>query len=404
VSVKVLNKCGTDIEYYTSDALVYNNTPVGTGMVMLAIVNEEIICVKYLRDDSNLSSNSNVDAVLSIYGNDCTNCSDLPTPTPTTTPTQTGTPSVSITPTQTQTFTPTPSVTPNWRYVYSSCSSIAPNVYPTYLIQTSQSPIQTIVGNQFKDNQGNCWTYEGRFEPNYIAPPLTVSQTFTGDYFAGQPPITFTACTDCQTIVIPPCSEIYFSATKCGTSDTVIVRACDLGPCQTLNFGITTGQFCVTPQVGMTVGVFNTQGGDDFCVVLDSIVSAQPSTIYVGTPAYAGFTFCSCPLYRVYKGNSCDGLSVDVAVYDSPSNPVIPNDKVVSTDVGCYTITEYVGIKTVYPFLPGISALVNGPAVNDCPTCLSPGGTIFCKVGDDCLEVALTPGAATCADLGYPDC
>ena len=454
VSVKVLNKCGTDLYYYTSDSLVYEGTPIQSGMVMLAIVNEEIMCVKYERDDSNLSSNSNVDTVLSIYGNDCSNCSNLPTPTPTTTPTQTGTPSVSVTPTQTktptltptstptatstpppgatptatpretysptptptltpqasptqtptQTFTPTPSVTPNWKYVYSSCSAIAPNIYPTYIIQTSQSPIQTVVGNQFKDNQGNCWTYEGRFEPNYIAPPLTVPQTFSGDYFAGLPPITFTACTDCQTIVIPPCTEIYFSATKCGTSDTVVVRACDLGPCQTLGFGIGSGEFCVTPQVGMTVGVFNSQGGDEFCVVLDSIVPAQPSTLYVGTPAYAGFTFCSCPLYRVYKGNSCDGLNVDVSIYDSVGNQIIPNGKVVGTDVKCYTITEYVGIKNVYPFLPGIAPLINTPGLEDCPSCTNPTSTIFCLVNGECIEVALTPGASTCADLGYDVC
>jgi hypothetical protein len=453
VSVKVLNKCGTNIDYYTSDVLAYNNTPIGVGMVMLAIVNQEIICVKYVRDDSNLSSNSNVDEVLSIYGNDCSNCSDLPTPTPTTTPTQTGTPSISVTPTQTQsptqtptttqtptstpppgatptatprttysptptptttpqasptntptqTFTPTPSVTPNWSYVYSSCSAISPNVYPTYLIQSVQSPIQTVVGNQFKDNQGNCWTYEGRFEPNYIAPPLTVSQTFSGDYFAGQPSITFTACTDCQSLGFSLCTEIYFEATVCGTSDTVVVRACDFGPCQTLNFGITTGELCLTPQVGMTVGVYNTQGGDDFCVVLNSIVSTQPSTLYVATPAYAGFTFCSCPLYRVYKANSCDGLNADVSIYDSVTNPIIQNGKVVGTDIKCYTIVEYVGIKNVYPFIPGISPLISTPALDDCPSCLSPG-IISCSVNGECINVALTPGASTCADLGYNDC
>jgi hypothetical protein len=261
-----------------------------------------------------------------------------------------------------------------------------------------------VVGNQFKDNQGNCWTYEGRFEPNYIAPPLTVSQTFSGDYFAGQPSITFTACTDCQTIGFAPCTEIYFEASVCGTSDVVVVRACDLGPCQTLNFGISTGQFCVTPEVGMTVGVYDSQGGDDFCVVLTSIVSAQPSTLYVGTPAYAGFAPCACPLYRVYKANSCDGLSVDVSIYDSPNNPIIPNGKVVGTDIKCYTITEYVGIKTVYPFLPGIAPLISTSAFNDCDTCVNPSGSIFCLVDGECIEVALTPGASTCADLGYNEC
>ena len=237
------------------------------------------------------------------------------------------------------------------------------------MIQTVQSPIQTVPNNQFKDSQGNCWTYEGRFQPNYIAPPLTVSQTYSGDYFAGVSPITFTACTDCQTISIPPCTEIYFQATVCGTLDTMIVRACDLGPCQQLSFGgFVGGQFCVTPQVGMTVGI-NNPNGDDFCVVLDSIVSSQSTPWVVSTPAYAGFGTCGCPLYRVYTANSCDGLNAGVAIYDLVGSSIIPNGKVVGTDIKCYTIEDYVGIKVVYPFLPGISPLINTTPFDTCPEC-----------------------------------
>jgi hypothetical protein len=119
----------------------------------------------------------------------------------------------------------------------------------------------------------------------------------------------------------------------------------------------------------MTVGVFDSQGGDEFCAVLDSIVSSQASTLFVGTPAYAGFSFCSCPLYRVYTANSCDGLNAGTAIFDLISNPIIPNGKVVGTDIKCYTIENYVGIKNVYPFIPGTSPLINTIPFDTCPEC-----------------------------------
>jgi hypothetical protein len=454
VSVKVLNKCGTDIYYYTSDPITYDGIPIQIGMVFSAFINGEIVCVKYERDDSNLSSNSNVDVVINIFGDNCDNCSTVPSPTPTssstptptpqvtTTATQTQTPSVtptntstptpsvtigltptasprpsytptttpSLTPTNTPTITstptvtPTPSVTPNFVYVYSSCSAIAPSVYPTYMIQTVQSPIQTTVGFQFKDDQGNCWTYEGVFSTNYIAPPLTVSQTFAGDYFAGMSPIVFTACTDCQAIVFPPCTQIYFSGTVCGTQDTILVSSCDFGPCQQL--GNLPGLFCVTPQVGDNVSVSNINGGDDICVSLFATATTQSTPYFVASPAYANFSNCGCSLYRVYTANSCDGLNLNVTIFDLVTNPIISNGTVVSTDVKCYTILNYLGIKNTYPFIPGITPLINTTHAN-CAACLNPepqNNTIFCELAGNCVEVTLSPGANSCSDMGLDDC
>ena len=416
VSVKVLNVCGTETYYYTSDALTFESVPIQVEMVFSAVIDGKILCVKYVRDDSNLSSNTTVDGIVSIFGNNCSNCTTVVTPTPSSTstptptitstmtqtptqtpsvsptttpsptatatpgltptetprpsysptPTQTVTPSISPTTTTTPTLTKTPTPTPNYVFVYSSCSAISPNVYPTYMIQTIKSPIQTIVGNQFKDSQGNCWTFEGAFTANYIAPPLTVSQTYSGDYFAGATPITFTACTDCQTIVIPPCTLIYFSGTVCGTQETIVVSACDLGPCQQL--GNLPGLFCVTPQVGDTVSVSNSNGGDDICVNLFAIATAQSTPYIVVSPTYADFSNCGCSLYRVYTANSCDQQNLNVEIYDLVTNPIVTNGTVVGTDVKCYTIVSYIGIKNVYPFLPGISPLILQP-YDDCPLC-----------------------------------
>ncbi len=252
VSVKVLNQCGTENYFYTSDPLVFEEIPIQTEMVFSAVINETILCLKYLRDDSNLSSNTNVDSIIDIFGNDCSKCSTVPSPSPSTTitstptstptmtitptqtssstptftptPTQTTTPgltptatprpSYSSTPTQTQTpsqtpsysptstMTPTPSETPCLVYVYSSCIPISPNTVRTYMIQTQQSPIQTTVGRQFKDADGNCWTYEGEFDCNYFAPiKIATSQRFDGDYFASAPDKTYLSCDTCLSSV-----------------------------------------------------------------------------------------------------------------------------------------------------------------------------------------------------------
>ena len=422
VSVKVLIDCDTNVELYTNDDLIYNGIPINVGMVMSVIVNDSLLCVRYDRDDSNLSSNCNIDSILAIYGSECANCSNVPTATPTVTSTPTLTPSVTTTSTQTQTpsvtptntktptatatpgltptatprpsYSPTPSPTttptvtpsisqsptltptmtptPNYVYVYSSCSPISPNVLRTYLIQTQLSPIQTIVGNQFKDNQGNCWTFEGIFGQNYIAPPKTISQTFTGDYFAGQPSIKFTSCTECQTIVLPPPNLIYFNAQRCDNQQNIIVSGLDLGPCQSgFNFQFSIGTLCVTAQVGETVIIPN-PNGDDFCVKLLSITTAQPTPWLLTRPIYGGLPECNCSLRRVYEADACDGSEIGKIIYDSPTAPILSVGQSVRIDTSgnCFVIKSYNGVKSVINFIPGAISIITA-SFDNCESCIN---------------------------------
>jgi hypothetical protein len=256
VSVKVLTNCNTGVELYTSNNLSYGGITVVIGMTFFASINDENVCVTYTRDDSNFSSNAIVSQIFQIYSN-CANCSNVPTPTPsstttptptpsstagltptptetpvitpsqtasqtptpsptstygstpTQTPSQTQTPSPTQTATQTQTPTnsPTPSITksptptPIWVYVYESCQQIKFGKITSFaqVIQTQQVSFTVVVGQSFKDDQGNCWVYNGKFDVNYIAPPEMYPITYQGDYFTNAVSTVYASCTDCLT-------------------------------------------------------------------------------------------------------------------------------------------------------------------------------------------------------------
>jgi hypothetical protein len=229
----------TNLEIYTSDSLTFNGIQVVQGMTMFALINGEYVCVKYVRDDFNFSSNSNVDEIYSISP-DCESCSNVPAPTPsvTTTATSTLTPTPNITPTQTPTKTqtptpsatfgttppptptktptqtptttstptktPTPSPTPNWVYVFQDCNVITLGsfVIGTQVIQTQPIIINILANQVFRDTSGNCWEYLGRFESDYIPSIGITPITYSGDYFAGIPnSIPYQNCDSCQSDV-----------------------------------------------------------------------------------------------------------------------------------------------------------------------------------------------------------
>jgi hypothetical protein len=235
VSVKVLTDCDTGEEYYTNDSLSFSGTPVIVGMTMFVQVNGVNRCVVYTRDDNNLSSNSNLGNIVQIYSS-CEYCSTIPTPTPTTTSTPTNTPtstagitpSVTRTqtptpsttsavgttppPTPTQTITPTatntptpsitpsPSVTPNFLYVYQSCIRIGGGRGTIQqVIQTQPVSFTIEVNEVFKDNDGNCWYYVGRFNTSYIPSPKVTPINYGGNYFTGVPSQTYSNCETCAT-------------------------------------------------------------------------------------------------------------------------------------------------------------------------------------------------------------
>lgn len=233
VSVKVLTDCQSGQEYYVTDNLSFSGIPAVIGMTLLVDLNGGFQCVTYTRDDTNFSSNSSVGEIVQLYSS-CEYCSVILTPTPTTTPTptvtpsstQTPTPSVTaspsvtpsqtatigttppVTPTPTQTptktqtptpsITPSPSATPNYVHVYQSCSPIAPNVLNTQMIQTQVVSFANIPETIFKDTLGYCWTYIGRFDSTYIAPPTVVAITYDGNSFDGSLSLTYPDCITCE--------------------------------------------------------------------------------------------------------------------------------------------------------------------------------------------------------------
>ena len=245
VSVKVLKICETGLEVYTSDSLVYLGLPIITGTTILALMTypgspkaKTQTCVTYVRDDLNVSSNSNVGGILQVYS-DCTTCTILPTQTPTvtttSTPSMTPTPTTTQTPTNspTQTLTPTPSRTPggtpaptpngtptqtptntqtltqtptntasptptsNWVYVFQSCA--APN---REVVQTLPHGLLSV--GQVISYEGICWNYRGRFNTNYISPPGYITTSFQGDYFANFNGCIFSNCSNCQSSDLKP--------------------------------------------------------------------------------------------------------------------------------------------------------------------------------------------------------
>jgi hypothetical protein len=153
VSTKVLVDCETGDEYYTSDTLIYEGIPVVAGMIMFAIINGKNTCVTYDRDDTNISSNSNVDSILNLYS-DCQYCSTLPTPTPTITSTPTTTPGA--TPPATPGNTPTQSQTPTQTAAIGTTPPATPQTTPP------STPASTPASTPTATKPINCFIYRGR--------------------------------------------------------------------------------------------------------------------------------------------------------------------------------------------------------------------------------------------------
>jgi len=241
VSVKVLVDCESGNEYYTSDTLTYEGIPIVIGMIMFASVNGINVCVTYDRDDTNISSNSNVDGIFNLYS-DCEYCSTLPTPTPTVTstpsntptktpdvtpsntptntqtpteslpigstpnPTQSPTTTLTASPTPTSTIASTPTPTPNWVYVYESCSPLGNQIKKTQVIQ-SFNITNVLLDKVFQDYYNRCWKFIGRFEQGYIAPPTVFAITNNGNYFSDVSIIeTYNDCASCE---LPPLVNYY---------------------------------------------------------------------------------------------------------------------------------------------------------------------------------------------------
>jgi hypothetical protein len=237
VSAKVIVDCKTNEIFYTNDEIIFNGISIIVGQYFLANINGQFRCLFYEKDDSNFSSNSTIDEVSNVFAF-CDSCLPEPpvsqTPTPTQTPTQTPTttqtpthtitntptpsqtptigttpptptPTPTVTPTNTQTQTPTktntptPTMTPSFEYVFTSCEPIGFKLSNlTSIIQSLPPSNNYAIGSVFKDNLGNCWTYDGIFPSgSYIAPQGVVTQTFDGDYFSDAGTTIYLNCVEC---------------------------------------------------------------------------------------------------------------------------------------------------------------------------------------------------------------
>jgi hypothetical protein len=410
VSVKVLTDCQSGQEYYVTDNLSFSGIPAIIGTTLLVDLNGGFQCVTYTRDDTNFSSNSSVGEVIQLYSS-CEYCSTIPTPTPTvtTTPTitpsssQTPTPSITaspsvtpsqtatigstppVTPTPTQTptrtqtptpsITPSPSATPNYVYVYQSCSPIAPNVLNTQLIQTQVVSFANQPGAIFKDTQGYCWTYINRFDSTYIAPPSVITVTFEGNYFDGSSSLTYSDCTTCETPAIQGSTYKYFSATRCDNGGAVVVKSLYSEPTpitfNTFEFGFAgtnTQLLDFNVIIGDIVTVSDPTG--DFCCTINSETTSQNTNYTVSKPI-SPITNCgTCPTYKTYVANACDGTEQNITILDLNSSATLPIGTVVSTNVNttCYTIISYNGVITDNWVSLGFTKFIS-QSFSDCPTC-----------------------------------
>jgi hypothetical protein len=193
-TTKVLVDCNSNLEFYTTDDLEFSGTPINIGVSFAAYIGGSLFCLRYDRNDDNLSSNSTIDSIIGIYGN-CETCNQIATPTPSNTPT------ITPSPTQTPTVTPTPSTTTlELVYVFVSCNLNPQGGNQTTIVQTSPVGFGINIGQSFKDNAGNCWSYLGSFT-SYSPEFITILVNFSGNYFNFIPTV-YSNCLTCQTAPI----------------------------------------------------------------------------------------------------------------------------------------------------------------------------------------------------------
>jgi hypothetical protein len=113
----------------------------------------------------------------------------------------------------------TPTATPNYVYVYESCINISPNVKKTQVVQTTKSPITSIVGQCFRDSSGNCWKYNGQFTSGYIVPSTFMPMSYSGNYFASSPTITYSNCSTCA--IVPVTVNVDAAAAFCNGGGSI---------------------------------------------------------------------------------------------------------------------------------------------------------------------------------------
>jgi hypothetical protein len=162
------------------------------GTTFLGVLDGYDFCLTYVRNDDNVSANSNVTQIKAMYGN-CVNCEVAFTPTPTVTPTITPSPTV------TPTITPTPSSTNvAWIYVFQTCTLNGFDYPQTTVLQTSFVEFAITNGGSFQDAEGNCWNYVGQYQSYYPVGNTNIVN-YSGNYFNGLSTVVYENCESCAT-------------------------------------------------------------------------------------------------------------------------------------------------------------------------------------------------------------
>jgi hypothetical protein len=109
----------------------------------------------------------------------------------------------------------------------------------------------------------------------------------------------------------------------------------------------------------------------DFCVSILSTASQQNTPFIAGTLAFSPTSNCSsCPVYRTYTANSCDGTEQNITILDLASAAQLSIGTVVSTTISatCYVIIGYAGIVANLFTLPTLTNFVN-TSFGNCQEC-----------------------------------
>jgi hypothetical protein len=339
VSVKVLVDCDSGDKYYTNDTLSYEGIPIVIGMIMFASVNGKNDCVTYDSDDTNISSNSNVDDIFNLYS-DCEYCSTLPTPTPTVTSTPSETPNTtpSVTPSNTATNTQTPT------------SSLAPGSTPN----PTQSPTTTLTSTPTPTSTStSCQEWRNDTESEII--------------------ITYTPCgstTPVSGYAVATTSSIcavYGSITVTSGGALTLIGNCVLPTpnyvyvyesCSPLGVQIKNTQ--VIQKVKITNVLLNKVFQDEFnrCwkyigqfnqnyIAPPTVFSITNSGNYFSN-ANINVTYDDCatcqlpPLVNYYQLSSCDGVAI-ASTKIAPPDSTVPGQLYVLTTIvnGNLTVTQY---------------------------------------------------------------
>jgi hypothetical protein len=263
-SVKVLENCVNQAEYYTSDNLLYNSAPLVLGQIFLGTItnstlNNIDVCLKYVRDDFNISSNSNISQVRSLYG-DCQTCiQNNITPTPTNTPT--------TTPTPTNTQTPTNSMTPS--------NTETPTNTPTNTTTNTSTPTNTTTNTPTPTNTQTQTTTLTPTNTQTMMETATPTNTPTITDTPTNTPTNTTTPTNTPTITDTPTSTptITPTNTMTPTNTATLTQTATMTPTKTVTPTQTSVIMCFS---------YSTNGGETF---LNTTLSQQ-STLFNGKPYF----------------------------------------------------------------------------------------------------------------------